>query len=80
MTFAPAQTAKYNLFYDWNYTGLHLQPGMYKYSVLVEDAHSKLEASHPRCCGWVNFKAFFLIVAARSTSTSVACSPASIAS
>ena len=53
MSFLPGQTP-YNLYFDWTYSGL--APGSYRMVVLIEDAHSKLSSSNPRCCGWVDLR------------------------
>ena len=61
MTFTPATTQSYNLYFTWNYQ--NLQPGTYKINVAIEDANPKLGSNNPRCCGWVNFKTTFTVAA-----------------
>jgi len=58
MTFSPGNKL-YNFYYDYSFA--NAAPGRYRVVVWIEDGHSKMGSSNPRCCGWVFFRASFVV-------------------
>jgi outer membrane protein assembly factor BamB len=58
MTFVTG-VRQYNIYRDFSLN--NAPTGTYKVQVWVEDAHSKAVSSQPRCCGWVFFRASFVV-------------------